>query len=116
MIEGAAVRWKLVGLGFREDFCKIAILLGDFRRGFLDSSIDGRQKFRERGDGVEMEKIKLIVRPDFTSKADLWRRTRRLWLRRMARRMSLFCLFAFFGSHVVERRDLIGREFRFCRF
>ena len=69
-------------------------MLWDFRRGFLEFSIDSRQIFGERNDGIDMEDIELIVRFDLGSQVNLWRWTRGLWFRRWA--ISL--LLAFFGS------------------
>ena len=67
MIESAAMWRELMRLGFGEDFCKVTILLGNFRRGFLNSGIGGRQKLGERGDRIEMENVDLIVGSDFGS-------------------------------------------------
>ena len=61
------MRRKLVGFGFGEDFCKIAILLRDIWSRFQSRGIDSRQKLGERGDGIEVENIELIARSDFTS-------------------------------------------------
>jgi hypothetical protein len=66
MIEGAAVRWKLVGFGFGEYFCQIAILLRDFRCSILSSGVEGGQIFEERSDRIEVEDVDLVSRPDFT--------------------------------------------------
>ena len=67
MVEVAAVRRELVGFGFGEGFGQVAILLGDFRGSILGGSIDRGQKLGERGDGIEVENVELVMRPDFAS-------------------------------------------------
>ena len=67
MIEVTSMRWKLMGFGFGEYFCEIAIFLRDFRGSILSFSGDSRQVFREGDDRIEMEDIDLIVGSDFAS-------------------------------------------------